>query len=258
MNPEILDFHPGRIDTHVHTRHSCDSKMDPSEACHRALELGLRALIFTEHMDFDPTDEGFGFYDVRAIESSLDRCRREFPEMKIFRGVEVTYQPQYRDIIADFVRQGKFDYTIGSVHMIGCGDISRKERQEDYFGGRSESEAYGAYFQEVRLTAESGLFDALGHLDLCKKYGVLHYGPFDWKRYREPIEEILGLVASRGMVLELNTSGLRQNPQDTYPNLEVIKRFQDLGGRYVFLASDAHESSHLAFGFKDLLGLYSE
>lgn len=250
MNQEILNFKPGQIDTHLHTRHSCDSDLEPSEACRRALELGLKALIFTEHMDFDPSDEGFGYYDAMAIRQSLEDCRRKYPELAIFRGVEVTYQSKFHKQIARFLKNGNFDYSIGSVHMIGEGDISRQERQAAYFEDRSQDLAYGSYFEEVRQAAASGLFDALGHLDLCKKYGVLHYGPFDWRRYRSRIEEILGIVASAGRVLELNTSGLRQNPGDTYPNLEVIKLFRELGGGLVFLASDAHSGPQIAYGFE--------
>jgi len=256
MNPDILKFPAVKIDTHLHTRHSCDSDMDPHEACRRALDLGLGALIFTEHMDFDPSDEGFGFYDAVAIRQSLDSCRRQFPGLAIFRGVEVTYQAKFQKQIARFLRNGKFDYALGSVHMIGEGDISRQERQAEYFEGRSEAEAYGAYFDEAARAAASGLFDALGHLDLCKKYGVLHYGRFEWKNYQDRIEKILRILAARDMVLELNTSGLRQNPGETYPSIEVIQYFRTLGGRKVFLASDAHRVDQLALGFEKFHNIF--
>ncbi len=254
MNPEILSFEPGEIDTHLHTKHSCDSDMEPGEACRRASEIGLRAIVFTEHMDFDPSDEGFGFYDAMAIRDDLDACRREFPGLRIFKGVEVTYQTKYRKQISRFLKKGNFDYAIGSVHMVGDGDISRAERQDDYFGKRSEREAYGPYFEEARLLAESGLFDTLGHLDLCKKYGHRHYGPMDWTKYAAEIEGILGAAIARGMGLELNTSGLRQEAEDTYPNIGVITRFRALGGKRVPLGSDAHRPQDIGHAFAELSG----
>lgn len=248
MNQKIPAFKPGEIDTHLHTRHSCDSDMDPREACRRALEIGLRALVFTEHMDFDPTDEGYGFYDADAVLESLERCRREFPGLVLFRGIEVTYQPKYRKEISEFLDRGGFDYALGSVHMIGDGDISRAERQDEYFSGRTEREAYLPYFEEVRRAAESGLFDAIGHLDLCKKYGQRHYGPMDWRKYAAEIDLILRAAASDGMTVELNTSGLRRDPKDTYPNIGVITRFQGMGGRTA-LGSDAHRAEDIGHAF---------
>jgi histidinol-phosphatase (PHP family) len=223
--------------------------MEPLEACRRALELGLRAIVFTEHMDFDPSDEGFGFYDAVAIRDSLDTCRRAFPGLRIFKGVEVTFQSKYRKQIERFLKKGGFEYSIGSVHMVGQGDISRAERQSDYFSGKSEEEAYRPYFEEVRLAAESGLFDAIGHLDLCKKYGIRHYGPLDWRRYAPEIEGILREAASKGCAIELNTSGTRQDPQDTYPNLGVIELFRRMGGR-VLLGSDAHRTVDIGHAFE--------
>lgn len=248
MNEEILKFAPGEIDTHLHTRHSCDSDMEPREACRRALELGLKALVFTEHMDFDPSDEGFGFYDAMAIRDSLEACRREYPSLGIFKGVEVTFQGKYRRQIERFLSKGKFDYALGSVHMVGEGDISRAERQEAYFSGRSEAESYRPYFEEVRLAAASGLFDALGHLDLCKKYGMSHYGPLDWTRYRGEIEAVLREAAAHGTIVELNTSGTRQAPRETYPNTGVIDVYRKMGGRVV-LGSDAHRPQDIGHAF---------
>lgn len=253
MNQDILGFDLGEIDAHLHTRHSCDSDMDPMEACRRALELGLRAIVFTEHMDFDPSDEGFGFYDAMAIGNSLEECRRRFPSLRIFKGVEVTYQTKYRRQIERFLRQGHFDYALGSVHMVGDGDISRAERQGDYYGARSEEEAYRPYFEEVRLAAGSGLFDAIGHLDLCKKYGMRHYGRMEWKKYAVEIEGILKAAASCRAIIELNTSGTRQDPQDTYPNIEVVENFLRMGGRTI-MGSDAHRPEDIGHAF----GKYKE
>lgn len=253
MNPEIPSFAAGEIDAHLHTRHSCDSDMASMDACRRALELGLRAIVFTEHMDFDPSDEGFGFYDAMAIRDSLEECRRRFPSLRIFKGVEVTYQTKYRRQIERFLRKGNFEYALGSVHMVGDGDISRAERQGEYFGSRSEEEAYRPYFEEVRLAAGSGLFDAIGHLDLCKKYGLRHYGPMEWRKYSEEIGGILRAAASSGTIIELNTSGTRQDPKDTYPSIEVIELFRRMGGRTI-LGSDAHRPEDIGHAFGKFKG----
>lgn len=254
MNQEILKYQVGTIDTHLHTRHSCDSQMEPTEACRRAMELGLKALVFTEHVDFDPADQGYGVYDDRAIESSLAECRvMAGQHLKVYKGVEITFQTQYRDQIEKFIRSGRFDLVIGSVHMVGADDVSRPELADKYFGRLEEEPAYRAYLQEVLRLVESRLFDCLGHLDLCKRYGVRRYGAMLWQRYQRPIRKIMERAIQQGLMVEINTSGLRHDPQETYPALPAVMEYLKMGGTQLTLGSDAHQPEHIAFGFADVL-----
>ncbi|MDQ7797326.1 MAG: histidinol-phosphatase HisJ family protein [Candidatus Edwardsbacteria bacterium] len=254
MNPEILKYQIGAIDTHLHSRHSCDSKMEPAAACRRAMELGLKALVFTEHVDFDPSDQGYGVYNDKAVESSLADCRvLSGKHLKIYKGVEITYQPQYRDQIEKFINSHKFDFVMGSVHMVGLDDVSWPELAQKYFGRMEEEQAYGAYFQEVLKLVDSRLFDCLGHLDLCKKYGFKHYGAMSWQKYQRPIKKILERAVQRDLMVEINTSGLRHDPQETYPGLPAVMEYLKMGGTRLTLGSDAHQAEHIAHGFTDIL-----
>jgi histidinol-phosphatase (PHP family) len=255
MNPDIQAYPLGTIDTHVHSKHSCDSDMDPAGAVRAARAKGLRALVFTEHADFDPTDEGFGFYDAEAIRNSLDELRITNRELRIFRGVEITYQPQYEQTIREFIAAGRFDFVIGSIHMIGSDDISRPERQDLYYAPRTEQEAYGAYFDEVQKLVGSRLFDCLGHFDLCKRHGFQHYGRMDWTRYEAQIQGILRTAVQTGIYVELNTSGLRQAPQEPYPSVDVVRQYLSLGGTKLTLGSDAHAPEHVGYRFPEVLAV---
>ena len=40
--------------------------------------------------------------------------------------------------------------------------------------------------------------------------------------------------------LELNVSGLFSEIGDTLPNKELIKRYHDMGGKYITVGSDSH------------------
>lgn len=255
MHPDITRFPLGSIDTHVHTKHSCDSDMEPAEAVNAALKHGLSALVFTEHVDFDPTDGGYGYYDPGAIRRSLDQIRNPKSEIRIFRGVEITYQPQYERTIRDFISAGKFDFVIGSVHLVGPDDISRPEKQEQYYRSRTRQEAYGAYLADVEKLVASGLFDCLGHMDMCKRYGHQYYGPMSWRDFGPQIARILRSVIKNDMVIELNTSGLRQDPRETYPSCDVIREYFALGGTKLALGSDAHVSEHVGYRLSDICGI---
>lgn len=254
MNNEILKYPIGTIDTHVHSRHSCDSDMDPLAACRKAINLGLKGLVFTEHVDFDPSDQGYGMYNDKAVESSIDDCQvAAGKHLKVFKGVEITYQPQYHDRISDFVKGHRFDFIMGSVHMVGNDDISRPDLSQIYYSANMEDSAYGRYFQEVMGLIESRLFDCLGHLDLCKRYGYKHYGPLSWKKYQKTITKILERAVQRDLMIEINTSGLRHDPRETYPSIQTIREYLKMGGTKLTMGSDSHEESHIALGFKETL-----
>jgi histidinol-phosphatase (PHP family) len=136
--------------------------------------------------------------------------------------------------------------------------ISEEGRCERYFAQRSVREAYQPYFAEVRRAVESGLFDLIGHLDLAKRYGVRYYGPFYLSLFAAEIREILKLAVQRGVGLEINTSGLRQSPHETYPGLEVLRWYRELGGQILTVGSDAHSVEDLGKDINEALDLARE
>jgi histidinol-phosphatase (PHP family) len=55
-------------DNHIHSTFSVDAK-DSSEAMVRAaIAKGLRAVCFTEHIDYNPRDHGDGFFDHTGVD----------------------------------------------------------------------------------------------------------------------------------------------------------------------------------------------
>jgi histidinol-phosphatase (PHP family) len=148
------------------------------------------------------------------------------------------------------------------VHLVEDGQewamISEEGKCEGYFAQRSVCEAYQPYFAEVRRAVESGLFDLIGHFDIAKRYGVRCYGPFDLSLFAAEVRESLELAVERGVGLEINTSGLRQAPHETYPGLEVLRWYRELGGRILTIGSDAHLVKDLGKGISDALDLARE
>ena len=54
-----------------------------------------------------------------------------------------------------------------------------------------------------------------------------------------------------GTILEVNTSGLRQAANETYPSAAIVARYRELGGRSVTVGSDAHRADAFAWGLAD-------
>jgi histidinol-phosphatase (PHP family) len=67
----------------------------------------------------------------------------------------------------------------------------------------------------------------------------------------ELYEPVLRALVDSGTALEVNTSGLRQAPGETYPAGPIVALFRELGGSAVTAGSDAHRAATFAFGLED-------
>ena len=241
------------IDYHIHTERSGDGKGSILEACEAAVKAGLIEICFTEHADFDQTDPCYAKLDYKLYKDQVDAARDAFTgKLNIRFGVEVDYQEKHRSQVCDFLDSKEFDYIIGSAHYV---DDILLEYHERLFQGKEPKEVYSQYLNNVLAVVETGWFDTLAHLDLCKRYGVRYFGAFDPKPHWEQLTLILRAIIDRGMTLEINTSGLRQSPQDTYPCKEIVEQYYIMGGRSIVVGSDAHTPDDIGNGISTALDM---
>jgi len=248
------------VDYHLHSTYSADGFSSIADFCQRALELGSVEIGFCEHADFDPRDRCYDYFDYTAFRRQIETQRQRYGHSLAVRAaVEVTYQASREEEIALFLADKELDYVVGSVHLVEDGMdwamISEDGRCGRYFEQRTVQAAYRLYFAELRRAVASGLFDLIGHFDPVKRYGVGYYGPFDPAVFADEIHDILELAVEKGVGLEINTSGLRQAPQETYPGLAILKCYRHLGGEVLTVGSDAHSVADLGGGFSDALAL---
>lgn len=244
------------IDSHVHSHCSGDCRTPMRDVCLAAIERGITDLTFTDHVDFDPNDLCYGMFDYELYKRRIAEVRDEFGgKLTINCGIEVDFTVKYQGDIKEFIKDKEFDFILGAAHYV---DGVILEEHETYFPGKCVYEAYAPYFETALAAAGSGLFDALAHVDLCKRYGVLYYGPFDWSPHRAIIEKILTLIIAQNMALEINTSGLRQAPGETYPGRSILELYQSLGGRVVTIGSDAHRAADVGAGIDQAHKMASE
>jgi len=101
-------------------------------------------------------------------------------------------------------------------------------------------------------SAESGLFDAIGHLDLPKKFG--HLPPEEaW----ELVEGVLGAIQAANLALDVNTAGWRKPVGELYPAPRILRRARELGIPVV-LGSDAHAPEEVGARFAEAAALLAE
>lgn len=255
------------LDLHVHSTCSVDSEAGIRDYVRRARDLGLVEIGFCEHVDLDPRDMGYGHTDPARYDREIASARAEasahadasaYAEgsgLQIRQGIELNYQSGREDEVRAWMAVRPWDYVVSSVHLVdyvdGWAIVSEPGAMKAYFTTHTQRQAYLPYFEELLRAARSGLGDVLGHLDLIKRYGVIHYGPFDPAAYEDEIRAVLRAAVESGMGLEINTSGLRQSPGEPYPALPVLRWYREEGGEVLTAGSDAHQAGDLGAGIAE-------
>ncbi len=243
------------IDYQVHSFRSHDGRATIIDHCERAVQLGLDEIGFSEHLDFDPDDPAVGHFDYDRYVSEIFEARDRFADSLTIRmGIEVDYQKWFEDEIAEYLATHSFDFVIGSVHYVDRVMIMTPE----YVNGRSSGQAYDLYFAAVLDSVQSGLIDIVGHLEYAKRRGVPVFGPFDPTRNHDTVMALFGEMIGRGVALEINTAGLRQNAGGPYPCPEHVRMYASLGGRLLTIGSDAHHPDDLAAEYSHAANLALE
>ncbi|HEX5828757.1 MAG TPA: histidinol-phosphatase HisJ family protein [Candidatus Limnocylindrales bacterium] len=239
------------LDSHLHTVRSPDAREDALVDAYAALALerGIRELAITDHVDFDPAMPAYGFASFEDRERDVREAAERWAAhgVAIRLGVEVTYERAFEDDIRAWLRRHPHDFVIGSVHISAVSPY-KASNVASFVAGRSLPDVVAPYFDEVIGAARSGLFDTIGHMDFVKRYLVPHVMPSDLAAAPELYEPVLRSMVESGTALEVNASGLRQLPRETYPAPHIVARYRELGGRDVTIGSDAHRTEWFAYG----------
>lgn len=239
------------LDSHLHTVRSPDASAMLEAYCALAVERGIAELAITDHVDFDPAMPAYGFASFADRERDVREAAARWAHagLAIRFGVEVTFERRFEDEIRGWLRRHPHDYVIGSVHVSAVSPY-KAANVASFTSGRPLPDIVAPYFDEVIGAARSGLFDTIGHLDFVKRYLVPHVLPAQLAAAPELYEPVLAALVESGTALEVNASGLRQLPRETYPAPAIVERYRELGGRHVTIGSDAHRTEWFAYGLE--------
>ncbi|MDK2562879.1 histidinol-phosphatase HisJ family protein [Romboutsia sedimentorum] len=233
-------------DYHMHSNFSNDSKTDMEDMIKRSIDLGLREICFTDHVDYDlDTDFDWGI-DYDKYFEKLDFLQNKYKDkISIKKGIELGLQKQITDKCSEDAHKYPFDFIICSIHAINKSDLYLGE----FFKGKTQHEAYEAYFNELYTVVKKYKdYSILGHLDLIKRYGNYDNLLKD-SLFSDIIEEILKQAIYDGKGIELNTSCYRYNLPDLTPSRQILNMYKDLGGEIITTGSDSHNPSQVAYQF---------
>src|SRR6201995_5090042 len=122
-------------DNHVHSEWSYDTTDQASMtgACERALDVGVPAIAFTEHLDFTrwgANDPGLARglearhrsriapLDVTGYLAAIEDCRQRYPDLRILSGIECGEPHLFAASAGAVAGAHHFDRILGSRHAV--------------------------------------------------------------------------------------------------------------------------------------------
>lgn len=241
-------------DSHVHSEFSSDSQAPMEQMIDRAIELGLKKLYFTDHMDYDYppiSDLDFLFNEKDYFDKIKGLKEKYANQIKLFVGIELGLQPHLSDRLTSLVNSNSFDFVIGSTHVVNHEDPYFPQ----YWERKSKQEGIRSYFETIIENCKSFQgFHIYGHIDYIIRYvpgqsKALVKEDYRYSDYSDVLDEALKTIISFGKGIEINTAGLKYGLGYPHPKLEIIKRYKDLGGELITIGSDAHRPEHLCYDF---------
>lgn len=237
-------------DYHVHSCFSSDSDAPLEGIIETALQKGLDTICLTDHHDIDFPVNAWGMdfqLDTPAYLAALALMQEQYADKIDIRiGVELGLMGHIADAVQAYVSAYPFDFIIGSSHLVNKTD----PYDAVYFEGRTETEAYRAYFESIlENAAVTKAYDVYGHLDYVVRYGPTRNQNFRYADYADIFEEILKLLIRDGKGIEINTAGLYKGLGYPHPHMDILKRYRELGGEIVTVGSDDHITANIAYGF---------
>jgi histidinol-phosphatase (PHP family) len=255
MQPADLDL---LCDGHVHTslcRHAVGSM---EEYVLSAIQKGLRRLIFLEHME-----SGIAYFETTWLsESDFDdffregeRLRKRYQDiLEIGLGVELGYNSARRDELLARIGARPWDRIGISYHYYSHPDfphhlnlVSRRKRNIEAIGQFDCDRLLHHYFDTLIEAVQYLPGTVLCHLDAGLRYQPdLRFS----QAHTEKIATLLDIVKTKGMALEINTSGFAIRgepfPAAQFVNMAIAREIPLVAG------SDAHKPENVGNHFDRL------
>lgn len=227
------------IDLHVHTSRCGHASGTVDQYVRAAAAAGVRTLGFADHLplpDGFPQGYAMSWPELPSYVEDIKSAAKRFEESggpEVLLGIEADWVPGHELLVAGALRAHPFDYVLGSVHFIDGWAFDDPDRRERYAEWTPDA-LWARYFADLTAAASSGLFDAMAHPDLVKKFS--YYPDSDVTPF---YEETAAVLAECGVAFEVNTAGLRRPCAELYPSMGFLAACHRRGVPAT-MGSDAH------------------
>ncbi len=240
-------------DVHNHSTFSADGRSPLVEMVDEARKKGLRYFGVSEHFDYDYLTQGVlaqgeevpmidaeGYFThARALQKRVNGENFTF-----LAGAEFGYAPlaQCHAMYEAVVRNFQPDFVVNSIHTLDGFDCYFPEA----FVGKEQRDMYSRYLLRVRESLDVPYrYDIVAHLGYVSRNAPYADRKLRLADYRGVIEDILRTVIKKEKILEINSSS-KGAGSDFLPDVDILERYYELGGRLVSFASDSHDTLRIA------------
>lgn len=251
-------------DYHVHTEFSDDSIYPMEDVIKDAIRMGMDEICFTDHVDYGikvdwdsgqeilyRDGEPMANVDYPVYAERIAVMKEKYQnQIAIKMGLEFGMQTHTIPQFETLYNRYPFDFIILSVHQVE----DKEFWTQDFQRGRTQKEYNERYYEELlQLVKGYQHYSVLGHMDLIVRYDEM--GAYPFINIKPYVEEILKEVIRNGKGIEVNTSSYRYGLTDTTPSREILKLYQEMGGRIITLGSDSHKPEHLGACMEETKGM---
>ncbi|MGL4761357.1 MAG: PHP domain-containing protein [Sarcina sp.] len=237
------------FDTHMHSEFSFDSKMKVKEILEMQTKKNI-GISLTEHVDLDlldlpliDMDEYLSFY-------------KKYKSDNFLVGIELGMSKINSQKTVEFAEKNKsnLDILVGSIHTLYGRDLFYLMKDIDL----PKSIVYKDYLENMLFCIEHfDFFDTLAHIDYICRYANYSDKELYLSEYQDLLDKIFITLINKNKCLELNTR--RLDDEIAFNSIKAIfKRYKELGGQYITLASDSHSKAAIAINFDRAIVIIKE
>lgn len=235
-----------KFDLHTHHDRCGHAEGVIRDYIESAISEGLQVIGISDHSPYfaDEADQpwpgiAMASSEFPAYVAEVLKLKEQYKDkIEVLLGVESDFFPEHIEEYRAIYEKYPFDYIIGSVHRSEGVSIFNRNRWK----GLSKAEKIRSkeiYYDLIRQSAESGMFQVLGHIDAMKGY----YPEFS-RLQTAAVDETLKVIGETGMAIEINTSGKTKHCGGWYPSDDILERALHYGVSVTF-GSDAHVPSRV-------------
>lgn len=238
-------------DFHLHSNFSVDCKVPPEDMVKEAINLGLKAICFTDHIDLalDSDRSKDVLFNIEDYIKEMNKLKYSYiNEIEVLKGAEFGLQEGLIDKYNELSNY-PFDFILCSIHSVDGERIFSKESKfdEDYEKGQVRY-----YTEMLNVIRKFDNFDSLAHIDFIDRYYKFKDMEYEFTdAAKELVYEILKVIIDKEKSLEINTAALRYEMNCFHPQDDILDMYRGLGGELITVGSDAHYVQDLAYGVKD-------
>lgn len=246
---------------HTHSDY-CDGKGKIADYLRAATDAGIKWIGFSSHAPLPfPCKWCMSTDDFPQYLEEIESAGHTFPELQIYRGLEVDYIP---DVVSPLTYASRLDYTIGSIHFVESFDGKGweidntlevfKEGLKKIFLNNINA-AVTRYLELTRAMLNFAPPNVLGHMDKIKANALNVFFDESEPWYRKEVEKTIDAIAQTNTIVEVNTRGVyKKKSPTTYPSPWILEQLHHRKIP-VTISSDAHHPEDLTREFKSTRSL---